>query len=129
MCSCWFECVNPCVCSSVVERCPDKTEALGPIPSTRTWHISHFLFMEDKKDKPKSESLLNSEYLKIFTRVSVWIITPVIFSLIIGKYLDSRLNTEPLILMISLASSFTVSMFAIVRIAKQYMEKDNNNNE
>ncbi|MDB5188433.1 MAG: hypothetical protein JWM92_31 [Candidatus Nomurabacteria bacterium] len=27
---------NVGVYSSVVERCPDKTEALGPIPSTRT---------------------------------------------------------------------------------------------
>ena len=25
-----------CVYSSVVERCPDKTEVLGSIPSTRT---------------------------------------------------------------------------------------------
>ena len=25
-----------CACSSVVERCPDKTEVLGPIPSRRT---------------------------------------------------------------------------------------------
>ncbi len=25
-----------CVCSSVVERCPDKTEVEGSIPSTRT---------------------------------------------------------------------------------------------
>ncbi len=24
------------MCSSVVERCPDKTEAVGPIPTTRT---------------------------------------------------------------------------------------------
>ena len=29
-------CAKLCVCSSVVERCPDKTEVEGPIPSTRT---------------------------------------------------------------------------------------------
>ncbi|TSC71814.1 MAG: hypothetical protein G01um101470_479 [Parcubacteria group bacterium Gr01-1014_70] len=27
---------HTCACSSVVERCPDKTEAEGSIPSTRT---------------------------------------------------------------------------------------------
>ena len=48
VCSCWFECSNPihaiklrditldCVCSSVVERCPDKTEAVSSILTTRT---------------------------------------------------------------------------------------------
>ena len=30
------------VCSSVVERCPDKTEVEGSIPSTRTrWQIAN----------------------------------------------------------------------------------------
>ena len=81
-----------------------------------------FLFMEN--DKQKKQSLLNSEYLQIFTRVSVWIITPVIFSLIIGKYFDNKYNTTPWILCVALALSFTVSMIAIVKIAKKYMDKD-----
>lgn len=32
---------NVGVYSSVVERCPDKTEVLGPIPSTRTKQNAH----------------------------------------------------------------------------------------
>ncbi len=71
----------------------------------------------------KKESLLNSEYLKIFGRISVWIVTPVIFSLIIGKYFDNKYNTAPWILATALAISFTVSMVAIVKIAKKY-DKD-----
>ena len=43
------------MCSSVVERCPDKTEVEGPIPSTRTagefWR------------KPKREGVGNLEYI------------------------------------------------------------------
>ena len=83
-----------------------------------------FLFMENNNDKPKKQSLLNSEYMQVFAKVSVWIITPVIFSLIVGKYLDNKFHTTPYILMLSLALSFTVSMIAIVKIAKKYMGND-----
>lgn len=80
--------------------------------------------MNNDDKNPKKESLLNSEYLQVFARVSAWIITPVIFSLIIGKYLDNKFNTTPWILCVSLATSFTLSMVMIVRIAKKYMNKD-----
>lgn len=86
----------------------------------------------DTNDKPKKQSLLNSEYLQVFARVSVWIITPVIFSLIVGKFLDRKFHTAPWILGVSLALSFTVSMIAIVKIAKENMDrvdKDFKNNE
>lgn len=79
--------------------------------------------MENDKDKQQKQSLLNSEYLQVFGRVSGWIIGPVIFSLIIGKYLDTKYNTTPWILCVSLAISFTLSMIAIVRISKKYMDK------
>jgi len=86
--------------------------------------ISHFLFMNNDDKKQKKESLLNSEYLQVFARVSAWIITPVIFSLIIGKYLDNKFDTTPWILCVSLATTFTLSMFMIIKIAKKYMDKD-----
>ncbi len=38
-----------CASSSVVERCPDKTEVEGPIPSLRTYFICAFsLVVADK---------------------------------------------------------------------------------
>lgn len=80
--------------------------------------------MEKDNNNTKKDSLLNSEYLQIFTKVSVWIIGPVLFSLIIGKYLDGKYNTTPWILGVALALSFTLSMFMIVKIAKKYMDKD-----
>jgi len=79
--------------------------------------------MDNNNDNPKKQSLLNSEYLQVFAKVSVWIITPVIFSLIIGKFLDNKFHTTPWILGVALASSFTVSMIAIVKIAKESMDK------
>ena len=80
--------------------------------------------MDKDNNKTKKQSLLNSEYMRVFAKVSIWIVTPVIFSLIIGKYLDNKFNSSPWILGISLALSFTVSMVAIVKIAKEYMDND-----
>jgi len=81
--------------------------------------LSHFQFM-DNDNKPKKDSLLNSEYLQVFAKVSVWIVGPVIASLIIGKYLDNKYNSTPWILCVALALSFTLSMVMIVKIAKKY---------
>ena len=78
-------------------------------------------------NNPQKQSLLNSEYLQVFAKVSVWIITPVIFSLIIGKFLDNKFHTAPWILGVSLALSFTVSMIVIVKIAKENMAKEDMN--
>jgi F0F1-type ATP synthase assembly protein I len=79
--------------------------------------------MEKDNNNMKKDSLLNSEYLQVFTKVSVWIVGPVIASLIIGKYLDNKYNSTPWILCVALALSFTISMFMIVKIAKKY-DKD-----
>lgn len=81
----------------------------------------------DNDNKTNKQSLLNSEYLQVFTKVSVWIITPVIFSLIIGKFLDNKFHTTPWILIVVLVLSFTVSMVAIVKIAKENMYKIDKN--
>jgi len=74
-------------------------------------------------NNPQKQSLLNSEYLQVFAKVSVWIITPVIFSLIIGKFLDNKFHTAPWILVVTLALSFTVSMIVIIKIAKENMNR------
>lgn len=83
----------------------------------------------DNNDKKVTN--LRLEYVKIFTRISAWIIGPVLVSVLVGKYLDKKFNSAPWILGVALAISFTISMVAIVRIAKKYdkdvlKEKDGN---
>lgn len=63
---------------------------------------------------------LRGEYIKIFTKISAWIIGPVLVSALLGNYLDKKFNSAPWILGVGLALSFTISMVAIVRIAKKY---------
>lgn len=68
----------------------------------------------------KKQSWFNGEYLKVFTRISAYIVVPVLISAFVGNYLDKRFGTAPWILGVALAFSFTFSMIAIVKIAKKY---------
>ena len=63
---------------------------------------------------------LRGEYMQVFARISGWIIGPVLASALLGNYLDKKFNSAPWILGVALALSFTVSMVAIVKIAKKY---------
>jgi F0F1-type ATP synthase assembly protein I len=71
----------------------------------------------------KSELSIKSEYWKIFTKVSAWIVVPVLISAFIGNYLDKKFDSAPWILGFALAVSFTVSMVAIVKIVTKYSKE------
>ena len=60
--------------------------------------------------------------LEIFSQVSGWIAGPIILSLILGKYLDTRFGTKPLIFLGLTALAFVVSTVGIVRVVSQYMK-------
>lgn len=65
--------------------------------------------------------------LEIFSQVSGWIAGPIIVSLVLGRYLDTRFDTKPLIFLGLTALAFVVSTVGIVRVVSRYMkdiEKD-----
>lgn len=60
--------------------------------------------------------------LEIFSQVSGWIAGPIILSLVLGKYLDTRFGTKPLIFLGLTALAFVVSTVGIVRVVSRYMK-------
>ncbi|MCX6795270.1 MAG: AtpZ/AtpI family protein [Candidatus Falkowbacteria bacterium] len=54
---------------------------------------------------------------------SAWIVGPVLIGLLIGKWLDQKYSTGPLLMVISLAACFLISMFGIVRGALKEFKK------
>jgi hypothetical protein len=100
----------------VVERCPDKTEVVGSIPTTRT-RRRPFVFMEDNK----KTKIWWQPALVMFAKSSAWIAIPVICALFIGKYLDKRYGTDPWIFLILTGIAFLVSMLGIWKILKKYI--------
>ena len=65
--------------------------------------------------------------LTILARMSGWVAGPIIIALFLGKWLDVKFGTTPIIFFTLVGLSFFCSTFGIVKEAKQYMsalEKD-----
>jgi len=61
--------------------------------------------------------------LVLFTKLSGWIVGPVLFGVIIGKWLDKRYDSEPWLFLLSVGIAFFFSMFGIVRDALREMKR------
>jgi hypothetical protein len=57
----------------------------------------------------------------IFTRISGWIVFPVVASLFTGKWLDERFGTGQKMFILCMVLSFIISSVAIIKISKRYI--------
>jgi len=68
-----------------------------------------------------------------FTRLSAWIVGPVIAALIIGRWLDQKFDSGPWIFLGLTAMAFVVSMIILVRETRKSIDtitrNDNDNND
>ena len=71
-----------------------------------------------------------------FTKMSSWIVGPILLALFAGKWLDSRFHTAPIIFVSLTGFAFIVSMVGLVKEGKQYLKstedkitKNKTNNE
>ena len=60
--------------------------------------------------------------LIVFSRISSWILGPIILALILGKWLDGHFGTAPLLFAITMGISFLISSYGIVRETKKYLK-------
>lgn len=77
--------------------------------------------MEEIKPNPKK--IWWKDSMMYFMRVSGWIAGPVIFSLIVGKWLDTRFGTDPWIFLGLTGFGFMISLFGLLKETKKYMDK------
>ena len=96
----------------MVERCPDKTEVDGPIPSTLT---SALIFkvhiMIEKQDWWKPA-------IFFYVKVTSWIIIPVLLSLFLSRILN--ISNNQLLFFLLIFISFCFTCFGIYREIKIY---------
>lgn len=65
-------------------------------------------------------------------KISSWIAIPIIVSLILGKYLDKKYDTEPWIFVSMTAIAFVITIYGIVKFSMDYIkdvEKENTQND
>ena len=105
----------------MVERCPDKTEAVSSILTTRTGLIRPFTFMDE--NNPKIEKPWWRDGLIVFFKVSAYIAFPIIIASFAGKSLDKKYNSDPFIFLTLIAVAFITTTFLIVKEAKAFKDK------
>ncbi len=106
------------MCSSVVERCPDKTEVLGPIPSTRTRLYRPFNIMNKKNKTPWWR-----DGVIIFVKVSSYIAIPIVIASIVGNKLDQKYNSGNLLFLTFIGFAFISTIYLIWKEMKIYKKK------
>ncbi len=60
--------------------------------------------------------------LGIAMKISSWIAVPVVVSLVLGKFLDKKYNTEPWIFVSLTAVAFIVTIYGIVKFSTDYIK-------
>ncbi|MDA3840020.1 MAG: AtpZ/AtpI family protein [Patescibacteria group bacterium] len=67
--------------------------------------------------------------MTLFLRMSVWIVTPVIVAVFVGKWVDKTYGTEPWGFLGIMGLSFFFSMFVIIKMVLQEYTKIEKNEE
>ena len=81
--------------------------------------------MEDKNNQ--DEKYWWSAGLALFSRLSAWIIGPILLAIFIGKKLDAKFESEPWLFLLSVGVAFVISISAMVRIGlREFSEKKEN---
>ncbi len=74
----------------------------------------------DKKDGSNKDW---KPALFLFVKISGWIAFPVILSLLLGKFLDKKFGTDPIIFLSLTGESFVVSVFGIIKETRKVIEQ------
>ncbi len=76
--------------------------------------------MQEEKET-KNPGNVWHEPLVVFGRISGWVVTPVIGSLFLGKFLDQKFETTPIIFLSLTGLAFLISCFGIYRESIKYL--------
>lgn len=62
--------------------------------------------------------------VEMFSRVSTWIVVPVVAALIFGKMLDKKFGTAPVIFLTLTSLGFLITVYGIIKIVKEYTKEN-----
>ncbi len=60
---------------------------------------------------------------EIFTRVSSWVVVPIILALVVGEELDTHFGTKPWVFLSLTIFGFFISSYGIVRVVTKYIKE------
>lgn len=80
-------------------------------------------FKENKDSEQKKNSAWWQPSLILFAKFSGWIAAPVIIAAFLGRWLDKKYGTEPLLFLATVGFAFLISMFGLVKTVKEEYNK------
>ena len=84
--------------------------------------------MEDKNNQ--GEKYWWSAGLALFSRLSAWIVGPILLAIFVGKKLDDKFESAPWLFLLSVGVAFVISISAMVRIGlKEFGKIDSETKE
>lgn len=67
--------------------------------------------------------------IKVFIKISGWIVLPALIAVLLGNKLDSQFNTKSFFVFLCIALSFIISMIMVIRISINYGKTDTKRND
>ena len=61
--------------------------------------------------------------LRVLASITAWIAGPVIIGVFVGRWLDNKYHTEPLLLLVTIGFCFLISMYGLVINALKEFKK------
>ncbi len=61
--------------------------------------------------------------LLMFSRMSGWVVGPIVPAIFLGKWLDKRYDTEPWLFLVTVGLAFIISMVGLVKDAFKEMDR------
>ena len=58
----------------------------------------------------------------VFGRMSVWVVGPIFFALVIGKWLDDRYHTTPFLFLVLTGVAFVISITGLIKESRKYLK-------
>ncbi len=85
-------------------------------------HFSMSVDNQEKKDKT-SQAAWWQPGLLLGMQVTGWIVGPIILGLLLGRWLDKKFDTEPWLLLVSLALAFITTNIGILKEGRHAQKK------
>lgn len=73
--------------------------------------------------QPRFENPWWQSGIILFSKLSSWIVAPVLIALFVGKWLDRKFSTEPWLFLACVGIAFFISMFGIIRDTLEALKK------
>ncbi len=77
------------------------------------------MYMKKSEQKKGSNSILTDMGLVLFFKLNIWIIAPVLGSILLGKWLDGKMETGSKFTMILIGVAFVFSMIGLIVESKK----------